>query len=150
MSAMTSTPEWPLGPALEHARTTRGLSTREAARLAEMSDTLWRTLERGYELKRGHRFPASPRADKVARAAKVVGLDVTEALRMAGLDPLDAEPVPGPDLSHVSDDHLLMEVRRRMAPGGQGLVAIDTTADKLEGVPGSGPSPIRPVEDQSG
>lgn len=111
---------WPLGPVLEKARIERGLATREAARRAGFSDTLWRTLERGYELRKGTKFPASPRANTVAAAAKVVGIPVDSALSLAGLSVRDLGPEPdAPDLSGISDDQLLEEVRRRMGATGE-------------------------------
>jgi transcriptional regulator with XRE-family HTH domain len=113
---MSDTSPWPLGPALEQARTSRGLATREAARIAGISDTQWRNMERGYELRKGNKIAVSPRADTVERAARVVGLNVEQALRLAGLEvslPDLAEHDTGPDLSAVDLDDLLGELRRR-------------------------------------
>jgi transcriptional regulator with XRE-family HTH domain len=110
---VTNSP-WPLGRVLATARVERGLATREAARRAGISDTLWRTLERGYELRKNVQFPASPKPETVVKAAVAVGLDKKRALELAGLPTVDSDSYTEPDLSGVSDEHLLDEVRRRM------------------------------------
>jgi len=95
----------------------------EAARAAGISPTLWVTLERGYEVKRGSRFNANPKADTVVRAASAVRLDIDEALRLAGhtrSDITDHDLLAGinlpptPDLTAVPDDDLLAELARRV------------------------------------
>lgn len=105
---------WPLGRLLETARIDRGLSTKEAARRAGISDTLWRTLERGFELKKGTRFPASPRPETVVKAARIADIDPKTALALAGLPTVDPAEFEVLDLAGVSDEQLLDEVRRRM------------------------------------
>lgn len=128
---MTNSP-WPLGPVLEAARIERGLSTREAARRAGVSDTQWRNLERGFELRKGTRLEVSPRVDTVAKVARAIGLDVKQALELAGLPTVDADVPPDPDLSGVSDEALLDEVRRRMQLHHRGRITReDATAEGI-------------------
>jgi transcriptional regulator with XRE-family HTH domain len=126
---------------IEAARTNRGLSTREAARRAGVSDTLWRSLERGYELRKGTRFDVSPRADTVAKVARIIGIDVTKALELAGLPTVDGDIEPEPDLSGISDEHLLDEVRRRMQlrDGRRALTWQETDAAPGQFVVGTEP-----------
>ncbi|MDQ3405080.1 MAG: helix-turn-helix transcriptional regulator [Actinomycetota bacterium] len=108
-------PDWPLGPEIQRAREELGLAKREAARRAGVSDTLWRTLERGFELRQGIKFRASPRPETVAKAARVVNYPVDVAWRLAGIDVPENDTEAGEtDLSKISDDDLLSEVRRRM------------------------------------
>jgi transcriptional regulator with XRE-family HTH domain len=129
MLCMSDDTEWPLGPALERGRVERGMATREAARRAGLSDTAWRNLERGYELKRGVKFPVSPKPETVAAAARVAGVAIDAAFKLANIDlglvqHHDQQPV---DLSVVSDEQLLEEVRRRIignrAPTAQEVAA---------------------------
>lgn len=123
------TTKWPLGPVLEAARLDRELATKEAARRAGVSDTLWRNLERGYELRKGVRFDVSPRPETVIKVARVVGVDTTRALELAGLPNVDPADWDEPDLTGVSDEHLLGEVRRRMQVRKRDITAAEVDAD---------------------
>lgn len=92
-----TTRTWPLGA--EIAKAVKRIGTRkEAARLAGVSDTLLANLERGYELKGGHRIPVSPKPATVLVVAQALGIGARKALEMAGLptDVLD-EPVEKPE-----------------------------------------------------
>lgn len=127
---MSDDTEWLLGPVLERERVQRGMATREAARRADMSDTMWRNLERGYEIRKGVRFPITPKPETVAKAARAVGVAIDVAFPMAGIDVELAqhhqqEPV---DLAGVPDEQLLDEVRRRMSIA---RVAAPTTEEVL-------------------
>ncbi len=143
-----STPQWPLGAALEEARVRRGWAKREAARAAGISAPLWVTLERGYEVRQDNRLDANPRPETVVKAARAVGLNVDEALRHVGYtrrdivdDELRAE-IDQPtqlDLATVPDDDLLAELARRVKRSGrrEGRVTVlgGTDASPHERVP---------------
>lgn len=62
---------------------------REAAKLTTFSRTTWTSLETGTRIKEGGgvHAPAKPRPDTIMQAARVVGVDVNEALTLGGWDP---------------------------------------------------------------
>lgn len=74
-----------LGEMLEQAREARGLSKREAARRANISEGRWRQIVAGYQRAGGVEVPANPRAETVINMANAVGVDVRKALDAAGL-----------------------------------------------------------------
>jgi transcriptional regulator with XRE-family HTH domain len=87
------TADWPLGPVLTAAREERGLSLREAAAAAGFSKDTWSALEKGYRGNGARRSDArKPDARNVIAAARVVGLNINEALRLSG-NPIP-EPIP--------------------------------------------------------
>lgn len=102
---MTSN-EWPFGPMLRDARERirPKLSIRKAAELADISEAMWRKLENGYYMVQGRRVylvgSGSERTGTTPRTvravAKVVGLDVNEALRTAGFPDEANEEPPAP------------------------------------------------------
>lgn len=63
----------------------RKLSMREAARRAGLSESHWRHVEAGYELKGGHRIPVKASAGTLARMASATGVTPAQ-LRDAGRD----------------------------------------------------------------
>lgn len=77
------------GEALRAARTNRRpvLSSRKAAALAGMSETRWRQIEQGYELRAGVKVPVSTTVDTLGRMAEAVGLDPATLVTLAGMDP---------------------------------------------------------------
>lgn len=75
-----------LGELLEQARLDLGLSTRAAARLASLSDTRWRQVVRGVQVKAGQELPANPTARTVVSMATAVKVDPGQALQAAGLE----------------------------------------------------------------
>ena len=77
--------EWPLGDYIRNAR--GGMSIREAARRAGISETWWRRAESGTQRVAGIDQPISVTAEVVAKMARVVNADVAEALRLADHDP---------------------------------------------------------------
>lgn len=83
----------PLGQAVEAARKQRRLSVREASDRAGISEGRWRQLVKGYQSAGGHQVPAHPRDTTVMGMARAVGLDVNEALALAGLAPLEVPEV---------------------------------------------------------
>lgn len=85
-----------LGAAIKRHRLARGLSFRKAADAAGMSEGRWRQIELGYQqVASGVRVPAKPKAMTVASMAVVVGMDVDEALVLAGHEPVGAAPQDG-------------------------------------------------------
>jgi transcriptional regulator with XRE-family HTH domain len=82
---------WPLGPKLTQLREKAKLSIRDASTAAGFSTATWSALEKGYKtVAAGQQIDYTPREENVIAAAKVVGMDPAEALRLAGLDPAKA------------------------------------------------------------
>ncbi|MCU1589237.1 MAG: hypothetical protein JWP11_493 [Frankiales bacterium] len=129
----------PFGVGIRAAREYRGLSVRQAAIRAGISEARWRQLENGYvTVAAGTRIAANPRPATVRAMADAVGLDVAEAFQRSGLPIPDdvlarsqvkvdrpsvagedhgREPYlsrrDGPDLSDVTTDALLEELAKR-------------------------------------
>lgn len=70
------------------------MSVRKAAAAASMSEGRWRQVELGYQqVASGVRVPARPRESTVKAMARAIGLDVSEALGLAGYPVEDPHPV---------------------------------------------------------
>ncbi|GGM70815.1 hypothetical protein GCM10012275_46570 [Longimycelium tulufanense] len=81
-------PHWPLGERLRVAREQAGLSQRQAAEAAGFSVTAWGQLETGLRsVGGGQTVPANPRPATIVAAARIVGVEPSEALNLAGYDP---------------------------------------------------------------
>jgi hypothetical protein len=79
-----------LGAYIEAAR--GGMSKREAARRAGISEGRWRQVVTGKQKAGGGVVvPANPRRETVIAMARAVGADANEALRRAGMSPSQAE-----------------------------------------------------------
>lgn len=120
MSDVTTPNPPPEGDAIEFARTAEGISQREAARRAKMSETRWRQITRGYHVAGGTVVMDWGPPDTLARMARAVNLD-PEVLRQAGRDdayeayiatPVRADRIP--DLTKASNEDLLAEIARRL------------------------------------
>jgi transcriptional regulator with XRE-family HTH domain len=91
----------PLGALLEEARTRKGLSKREAARQAGISEGRWRQVVTGIQKAGDVAVPVNPRANTVAAMARAVDVKAEVALAIAGFSDGEiarfAEPkaVPG-------------------------------------------------------
>lgn len=92
-------PLTPLGKLLEDARNTLGLSKREAARRSGFSEARWRQVVTGLQNTKDVNTPSKPKSSTVAAMARAVGVDVDEALRLAGL-----ESTPGTGASTPASD----------------------------------------------
>ena len=114
------------------------LSMRRAAEAAGMSDGRWRQIVKGYQGTGSGRIPVVAPADTLARMALVVGVtpdeldgagrsDAAESLRHV----LATSEHPDTELSQVSTDRLLGEIRRRIEGASH---AVDTTPQP--GAPG--------------
>ncbi|CAL9605084.1 hypothetical protein SUDANB95_05472 [Actinosynnema sp. ALI-1.44] len=111
---MTSS-EWPLGPLLERARITAGLTKRQAAKRAQISEGGWRRLEAGYYMVQGQRIPLvaadsdrrGTTAETVVRVAKAVNLDINTALEAAGFPRLDGDDSAPPPRRDEAYDELV-------------------------------------------
>ena len=68
---MTPPQPSPLGHLIYIAREGAGLSIREAARRAGVSESHWRHVESDYESKGGMQLPVNPRPRKIAQMAAV-------------------------------------------------------------------------------
>jgi transcriptional regulator with XRE-family HTH domain len=75
-----------LGDVLERAREALGLSKREAARQAGISEGRWRQVVSGYQRQGDVMVPVNPRRATVVGMARAVGVPEDEALRAAGLE----------------------------------------------------------------
>lgn len=143
------------GAALRHARENyvdpdnpdgpRGLTGREAARRAGISESRWRHLETGVQYVGGQARPTSTKAATAATVARVVGLDVAEALRLAGFRPEEYG-----DLTRLGDEAQTERVPgfSRLTPRQRTkvieLVAaiLDTDEDPIGVQPGTAPPDI--------
>jgi transcriptional regulator with XRE-family HTH domain len=111
---------------IRHARERAGLSRKEAARRAGLSEGVWRNVETGIQHVAGVGSRSyRTTANTVARMAAAVRLDPLETVRSAGLDPDDvhvesivADPASAGDVRVIvvrgnpSTDELLDEIRR--------------------------------------
>lgn len=75
-----------LGQLLEEARGRAGISKREAARRAGISEGRWRQVVTGVQSAAGMIVPVNPRPITVVAMARAVAVDERAALRAAGLD----------------------------------------------------------------
>ncbi|HCG2982309.1 helix-turn-helix domain-containing protein [Corynebacterium striatum] len=89
---MTTPQQWPAGQLLQHAREREGLSKAEAARRANLSESWWRRLETGVNIRNGKKIPITPTPEAVARAAQAVNLPVNQLLDAAGFAPQREAP----------------------------------------------------------
>lgn len=111
---------------IRRARAREGLSRKDAAKRAGVSEGVWRNVETGvqYVAGLGNR-PYSTTAQTVARMAAAVRLDPLVVVRAAGLDPDDVrlesvrgDPDAGGDVRIIvvrgdqTTDEVLAEVRR--------------------------------------
>ncbi|MCU1647113.1 MAG: hypothetical protein JWN03_7388 [Nocardia sp.] len=83
--------QWEFGRRVEAARETAGLSKREAAKRAGISESRWRQLEAGHETVRGQTYPVKTTPETVAHIADAVGASREELLEAAGFDPAMAD-----------------------------------------------------------
>lgn len=111
----------PLGELLEQARAELRISAREAARRSNISETRWRQIVSGRQMRRGEEVAVNPKARTVIAAALAVQIEPADALAAAGL----AAPA---DLSLlVGDVRTEMDAQARSARGAAvaGLSADD-------------------------
>lgn len=83
---MTEQPKTPHGYLLDRARVALGISQREAARRAKISEGRWRQVVTGVQRQGGVSVPVNPKAATVAAMARAVEADVAAVLEAAGLD----------------------------------------------------------------
>lgn len=99
-----------LGRRVEAARESAGLSRREAARLAGMSDAYLRQLEAGGRTTgRGEQSLPTHSAEKLVAVAKVVGLAPGPLLRLVGKRTPPRRPRADPE---AALDHMAKELAR--------------------------------------
>lgn len=135
-AGMTKPSRPPEGEALDKARTRAGLSAREAADRAGMSEARWRQIVNGYQpAGRGQTITVHAPDATLARMAAAVNLPA-QALRTAGRDraadtledllqpitPAEAASASesaarllDADMAHFTDAQLLREIEARMA-----------------------------------
>lgn len=76
----------PFGELIERARQLRGLSQREAAARANVSEGYWRQIKKGYRQSREHRETTNASPQVLARMALAVGVPLDRAGEAAGKD----------------------------------------------------------------
>lgn len=80
-----------VGEALRTHRQLAGLSVREAAAHAGVSQSRWRQAEAGYESRQGRKIPVQVTPNRLVRMARAIGLDPIVLLEIAGHDTGHAE-----------------------------------------------------------
>ena len=75
----------PLGELLEQARAELRISAREAARRSNISETRWRQIVSGRQMRRGEEVAVNPKARTVIAAALAVQIEPAAALAAAGI-----------------------------------------------------------------
>ncbi|WP_165243155.1 helix-turn-helix domain-containing protein [Corynebacterium lizhenjunii] len=83
---MTSISQWRAGQLLQSHREQSGLSKAEAARRAGLSESWWRRLETGINIRKGEEVPVKASPEALYRAARAVGLSPIVVLEAAGMD----------------------------------------------------------------
>ncbi len=76
--------------ALRRARKEQAMSMERAAKIAQISTSLWTQVEGGAQYKGGERVPATTTADTLRAMALAVGLDPAPLLAEAGLESEEA------------------------------------------------------------
>jgi len=90
----------PHGRLLEAAR--GGMSKREAARRAGISEGRWRQVVTGVQSAGGTTIPVNPRRETLIAMAKAVQADVDDVLKAAGMEPVGGA---GHDSGYVTHRH---------------------------------------------
>lgn len=102
---MTNRAQTPHGELLDRARVALGLSQRQAARRAGISEGRWRQIVTGVQRQGGVSIPVNPKASTLAAMARSVEADVHEVLDAAGLPPIDTEDAPpSPNETEAGED----------------------------------------------
>lgn len=133
---MSEEPSWRLGVVLEQARKQQRVSRKEMARRSGLSDTLLQTLERGYELRRGTRFDARPKPETVIAAARAYGVDIAQALTLAGIEGVEV-PTDEPDHAAYLALQGYVETIRRAWGDEAAAVALDRVYKSRDAAPNS-------------
>lgn len=82
---MTTHDQWLPGQLLQQAREHSGLSKAEAARRSGLSESWWRRLETGVNIRDGKRIPISASPEALAKAAQGVGLPINRIFDAADI-----------------------------------------------------------------
>lgn len=83
--------DWPFGPFLSAAIQRSGLSKRAIARAARISEGRLRQLETGYQKSGKMQIPIATSVTTVINLSDVLGFDLRQGLRLAGLEHLITE-----------------------------------------------------------
>lgn len=83
---MTTPDQWLPGQLLQRAREHNGLSKAEAARRSGLSESWWRRLETGINIRNGQKIRITATPEALAKAAQGVNLPVNQIFEAAGLE----------------------------------------------------------------
>lgn len=83
---MTTPDQWLPGQLLQQAREHNGLSKAEAARRSGLSESWWRRLETGINIRNGQKIRITATPEALAKAAQGVNLPVNQIFEAAGLE----------------------------------------------------------------
>lgn len=83
---MTTPDQWLPGQLLQQAREHNGLSKAEAARRSGLSESWWRRLETGINIRNGQKIRVTATPEALAKAAQGVNLPVNQIFEAAGLE----------------------------------------------------------------
>lgn len=90
--------QWNVGKKITEARTKLGISKRQAAQRAGISEAWWRQLENGWVMKNGHRAPITIPVETIGQMTWVVGINpvtLLDELREAGYPATEEELLRG-------------------------------------------------------
>lgn len=83
---MTTPDQWLPGQLLQQAREYNGLSKAEAARRSGLSESWWRRLETGINIRNGQKIRVTATPEALAKAAQGVNLPVNQIFEAAGVE----------------------------------------------------------------
>ncbi|MDK8889213.1 helix-turn-helix transcriptional regulator [Corynebacterium ulcerans] len=114
---MTESPiyQWPAGRLLQAAREQKGLSKRDAAKRAGISESRWRQIECGWKKTNGELIETRPTSLNLVKCAKAVGASPDNILVAAGMKRAPATKATRDDLHAVVDTLTPSEVTAVLA-----------------------------------
>jgi transcriptional regulator with XRE-family HTH domain len=100
---------------IERLRKRLGLTRYKAAKRAGLSPSTWGQIENGYFSQGGVRNAPKPKPDTVRRIAGVLGWDLAEAFKVAGIE-FTPDDLPPNDDEMPIDDGTFLELLGGMLP----------------------------------
>lgn len=112
---MTDRARTPHGDLLDRARIALGISQREAARRADISEGRWRQVVTGVQRQGGVSIPVNPKPSTLVAMARAVEADVDAVFDAAGLAAPDDRPATNTKAATMADlQQQVEELRDRL------------------------------------